>query len=130
MIQHQNKAVQQDQKMFFIILAAALLITMVFVFWPKGTASQQLSARATFAACLSSKGVIMYGTDTCPSCQEQKGMFEDDFRRTHYINCDIHQDECMKNNIQGYPTWMYNGQSLQGVQTFNNLSRFSGCAAP
>lgn len=121
---------KKDRAMFIALLAAALILTALFVLWPQFTASQQLSTRAQFAECLSSKGVAMYGTDTCPNCQLQKGMFEDDFRRIHYINCDIHQEECTQKGIQGYPTWMYNGQSMMGVQPFQSLSSFSGCAAP
>lgn len=116
--------------MFFLIVAAAVLITLVLVLWPKDTASRTIAPRAAFAECLATKGVTMYGTDTCPNCQLQKGMFEDDFKRIHYINCDIHQEECTRNGIQGYPTWMYNGQSVEGIQTFRNLSALGGCSAP
>lgn len=119
-----------DKKMLFLIVAAAVVITMVLVLWPKDTASRRIAPRAAFAECLNAKGVTMYGTDTCPNCILQKGMFEDDFKRIHYINCDIHQEECTRNGIQGYPTWMYNGRSLEGVQTFKNLSAFGSCSAP
>jgi hypothetical protein len=119
-----------DKKMFLIIFTVALLATLVFVFWPKETASQQLSSRAAFTECLTSKGLTMYGQDTCLNCQLQKGMFEEDFKRIHYINCDIHQDECTQKDIQGYPTWMYNGRSVLGVQNFKKLSDLTGCAAP
>jgi len=128
---HHNKTQPvSDQRIFFLIFAAAVVATLIFLLWPRSVASHQLSPRAEFAACLSSKGVVVYGTDTCPSCQLQKGMFEDDFSRIHSINCDFHQEECTQNGIQGTPTWMYNGQRLQGVQTFQDLAQFSGCKAP
>lgn len=128
---HQNKTTHvPDQKIFFLIFAAAAVVTLIFVCWPREVASLQLSPRAVFAECLSSKGVTMYGTDTCPNCQLQKGMFEEDFSRIQSINCDFHQDECTQKGIQGTPTWMYNGLSLRGVQTFQNLAKFSGCKAP
>ena len=116
--------------MFFMIFAAAVIITLVFVFWPKQSASLQLPPRAAFAECLSTKGVTMYGLNSCPNCQLQQSMFEDDFKRIHFVDCQLNQDECTQKNIQGYPTWMYNGQSVMGVQTFQQLSQFSGCAAP
>jgi len=137
MATHQNKTLpktsespQDDRKVFVILVLCAIVATLVFVFWPKETASQSLSPRAAFAACLTDKGVTMYGTDTCPNCQTQKGMFQNDFSRIHYVNCDIHQDECQQMGITGTPTWIYNGQRLQGVQTFPNLSKLSSCAAP
>jgi len=118
---------KNDRNMFAALIFAALIMTAVY-FWPKE--ADQLSARARFADCLTSKGVTMYGTDTCPNCQIQKGMFEKDFERIHYINCFIHQDECNQKGIQGYPTWMYNGQSLMGVQPFKVLADYSSCEAP
>lgn len=127
---HHAKPSAKDRQMFLIIFIGAVIITLLLVFWPKHSASQQLSSRAAFAACLTSKGVAMYGEDTCPNCQLQKGMFEEDFQRIHYINCYVHQDECSKIGIQGYPMWMYNGQSLPGVQTFQSLAQISGCTAP
>lgn len=118
---------KNDRTMFAALIFAALVITAIY-FWPKG--SEQLSARAQFAECLSGKGVTMYGTDTCPNCQIQKGMFEQDFERINYINCFIHQDQCNEKGIQGYPTWMYNGQSLMGVQPFKVLAALSSCESP
>lgn len=128
---HANPADQTDidKKMFVLIFIATVILMLVFLFWPKETASQ-LTPRAAFAACLSSKGITMYGEDTCPNCQLQKGMFEEDFSHIHYINCLIHQDECSQLGIQGYPMWMYNGQSFPGIQTFQNLAQISGCQAP
>ncbi len=126
----QNKAQIVDFRVVPVTLLASLVITFSLLFGSRENTQQQLAPRAEFAACLASKGVVMYGSDTCPECQQQKGMFQDDFKRIHYINCDIHQDECTQKGIQGWPTWMYNRQSLPGVQTFQKLALFSGCGAP
>lgn len=106
----------------------AVAVTAAIFLWPQPV--PELAPRARFAECLTSKNVVMYGQDTCLNCKKQKTMFAEDFRRIHYINCDIHQDECTQKGIQGYPTWMYNGQSLMGVQTFQKLGALSGCAVP
>ena len=60
----------------------------------------------------------------------ERVLFAEDFSRIHYVNCDIHQDECAQMNIQRTPTWVYNEQRLLGVQTFANLAQLSGCSAP
>lgn len=128
MSQH-PKLSHSELKIFYILLAAALVATLIFVFWPKTTASQ-VAPRTAFAECLASKGVVMYGSDTCDNCQLQKGMFEEDFQKINYVNCDIHQDVCNKMGIQGYPTWDYNGQRLVGLQVFQKLAALTSCQAP
>lgn len=125
-----NSTSKKDQKILLGMMGAALVVTAIFVVIQNNNESQQLSKQARFADCLTQKGVILYGSDTCQNCQLQKSMFGDDFRRIHYINCDIHQDECNQKDIQGYPTWMYNGQSFPGIQTFGKLADLSSCTAP
>src|ERR1700704_1177914 len=43
----------------------------------------------TFAQCLSSKGVKMYGAYWCPHCEEQKELFGSSFDHGLYIECGI-----------------------------------------
>jgi hypothetical protein len=119
-----------DRKMFLMILVVALLVTLVLVLWPKFAASQQIPPRTAFAECLTAKGVTMYGEDTCPNCQLQKGMFEDDFKFIHYVDCVVDQNTCAQQNIQGYPTWIGQGKTVMGIQTFIQLGQLGGCAAP
>jgi len=58
----------------------------------------------SLALCLTQKGVIMYGTERCPHCQNQKKLFGDAFSSIHYVDCDLSPAQCQAANITGYPT--------------------------
>ena len=118
---------RSDQKVFLIIFVIAVLITLsTFRANERAPSGGEL-----FLACLKSKGVTMFGTDTCPSCQKQKELLgEEEFKQVSYVNCDINPEICTQNNIKKWPTWLYNGQALGGVQTSKELAQFSGCDAP
>jgi hypothetical protein len=80
------------------------------------------------ADCLSEKGVIMVGTDSCPACRAQKEKFGEAFSKINYKNCDLDVSWCNANNIQGYPTWVFpdNTQAL-GVKSYQFLFDTAGC---
>lgn len=65
----------------------------------------------TFAQCLTEKGVIMYGIEWCPHCQNQKAAFGDSFDYVHYVDCDLSGSVCDAAGVEGYPTWVIDGQS-------------------
>lgn len=112
---------------FFIPVVIALIGTLVFVLWPALTASKPSGHMNAFAACLSHKGIKMYGSDTCEQCLVQKKMFGDAFRNINYINCDFNKscDELGAQRL--YPTWVLGDQKLFGVQSLNQLSQLSAC---
>ena len=80
-----------------------------------------------FAKCLTEQDVIMFGTDWCPHCKEQKEWFENSFQYVNYVNCDKAQQQCLTNGVKGYPTWKINGESYPGKQPLNQLAQLSGC---
>lgn len=82
------------------------------------------------ARCLSEQGTIMYGTDWCPHCQNQKQQFGASFRYVTYVNCDLNPEACELAGVTGYPTWAFSdGTSASGVQSLETLAARSGCAA-
>ena len=87
------------------------------------------SVNGSLAQCLSSVGAVMYGSDTCPHCLEQKNLFGTAFAEIKYVNCDFNAEACRKENVQYFPMWVIKGKTYLGVQNFNQLSQFSGCAA-
>ncbi|PIU20848.1 MAG: hypothetical protein COT15_05120 [Candidatus Diapherotrites archaeon CG08_land_8_20_14_0_20_34_12] len=86
---------------------------------------------ADFAKCLTSKGAKMYGTFWCSHCKSQKELFGDAFQYITYVECDLGggktAQECIENNIDGYPRWIINGKQYAGEQTFQELAQASGC---
>jgi len=69
-----------------------------------------------FAKCLKSKGISVAGTDTCPSCQQQKNMFGTSFRYLKYHNCEIEPQWCIANGITGYYVGLARWGEIPGGQ--------------
>jgi len=82
----------------------------------------------SLAQCLSEKGVIMYGTEWCPHCKDQKQLFGSSFEYINYVNCDLNRKACADAEVQGYPTWVINGESFAGTRALAELAARSGCA--
>ncbi|HIH24164.1 TPA: thioredoxin [Candidatus Woesearchaeota archaeon] len=81
------------------------------------------------AKCLTSKGAIMYGTEWCPHCQEQKRLFGTSFRHATFINCDVNADACAMAGVEMFPTWVFaDGSSVTGKQELDTLAERTGCA--
>lgn len=115
---------------FILITLIALVLVLVFVFWPKATVSKTDNDLKAFAACLTAKGITLYGVDTCESCQNQKKIFGATFDQINYINCDFQQKACQEKGFEIYPAWVYKQQVLFGFQTFANLAQLTGCSSP
>lgn len=84
-----------------------------------------------FAQCLTDKGVVMYGADWCPHCQNEKKAFGSSFEQVKYVECPDNPQLCLEKGIERYPTWMmHDGRKLVGEQGPEKLSRESGCPLP
>ncbi len=79
------------------------------------------------AICLTDKGAIMYGTNWCGHCKDQKAMFGNSFQYINFVDCDENTQECVANSVQGYPTWKINNQLYPGVMELSSLKQLSGC---
>jgi len=99
-----------------------MFIIIVYLLLPSNSGEYD-----TFASCLTDKGIVMYGTDWCPHCKNQKEMFGDSFKKIKYVNCDINKEECAINRITGYPTWKIGNEYHSGVQPVETLASLSGC---
>jgi hypothetical protein len=103
-----------------LVVVCALLIALVFL--PKTAAHNQ-----SLVQCLAEKGVVMYGSDMCDECKNQKKILGDEFKDINYFNCDFNSKECNEKGITVYPVWSYGNKVLVGVQSVDNLSVFAEC---
>lgn len=83
------------------------------------------------ARSLNEKGMVMFGAYWCSHCQNQKKAFGDAVKYIDYVECDPagenpNPDECKANNIEGYPTWVYQGQQYSGEQSLEKLAQIIG----
>ena len=78
-----------------------------------------------------------YGAYWCPTCQEQKEMFEASADRLPYVECTPDGRNgalnftCVANDVKDYPTWVIDGRrhvGLVSVVKLANLSRFEWSA--
>lgn len=79
------------------------------------------------AACMTANGAVMYGTEWCPHCKNQKEIFGTSFSLIRYIDCDKYRKECVDAGVEGYPTWKINGTNYAGTQSLYFLAEKSGC---
>ena len=80
---------------------------------------------------LSDVGMVMYGAYWCSHCQNQKEMFGDAWKYIDYVECDAkgengNPDECLAQGVEGYPTWIYQGQKYPGEYPLDKLAEISG----
>lgn len=93
-----------------------------------GCSSNKPGKYDTFANCLYEKGAVMYGTEWCSHCQSQKKMFgKKSFDYINYVDCDYDKNECLKNGVKGYPTWIIDGEQYRGEQPLARLASLTNC---
>jgi len=110
----------------WIITSIVILVLIILILNPFKNNSKPGEYDA-FAQCLADSGLVMYGTEWCPHCQNQKEMFGKSFKFVNYIDCDKNRETCLIKGIQGYPTWKINDESYTGTQQLETLSEITGC---
>lgn len=90
------------------------------------------ASEIALAQHLKQVGAKMYGSFTCPHCQNQKQLFgKEAASQFDYIECNpegknARPDLCQAANIQGFPTWEINGKFYQGEKTLQELADLTG----
>jgi FKBP-type peptidyl-prolyl cis-trans isomerase 2 len=86
--------------------------------------------KQNLASCLAKKNIIMYGTEWCSHCKDQKALFGDSFDTIEYIDCDANQQACIDAGVRGFPTWIDKaGKQYPGTQSLAKLDQTSSCNA-
>ncbi len=88
------------------------------------------AAQLALSEHLKRKGAIFYGAWWCPACFKQKNLFgKEAGARLPYVECDKTEggrERCEKAGIRAYPTWVLGEEKVVGVQTLEELQRWSG----
>ncbi len=118
-------------KISIIIFIVLICGAVGFLIWQGVKNAQASPALITFAKCLTEKGLVVYGTDSCEWCQKQKADFKSAWQFINYANCINDPQRCLAVNIESTPTWIStDGKRLVGYQTLEKLSEESGCFLP
>lgn len=113
-----------------VVLVFVLALHFSGIFDPAaGPEKPQLKALAVH---LRDSGARFFGTYWCPTCQQQKALFEASADRLPFIECTpggrngpISVD-CVTNDIKSYPTWIIRGARHTGLVPPQELARLSG----
>lgn len=93
--------------------------------------NQATSSLDSFAQCLASKNLTMYGAEWCPHCKKEKNRFGSAFKYVPYVECPDNVQLCLAKGVNGYPTWIDAGGTLyEGEQGLEGLAKISGCELP
>lgn len=102
--------------------------------WPIRTTSGE--AEIALAQHLTAVGVKNYSAYWCPFCHVQKELFgQQAMSEIDYVECDPggHNPRpqlCQAAQIQGYPTWVINGEQHPGMVPLSELAALSGYQGP
>jgi hypothetical protein len=120
----------------WIVIVAGVLLA-AWVGYDYYSSSQKISTLDSFAKCVSSKGLRMYGAWWCPHCAEQKELFGYAFQHVNYTECGIEgqthsvNEQCKKEGVKNFPTWQFSdGSRHEGTLTLSALADKSGCKLP
>ena len=110
-----------------------LIFLFIFLLLPKNVVRTDLEP---FASCIRDSGAKFYGAYWCTHCQDQKKMFGTAKNILPYVECSSSDGKsqtqiCKDNNIQGYPTWIFNdGSTLNGTISLDELASKTNCPLP
>ena len=105
---------------YFIVV---LILIAGFYGYKNITGKAVQSQYDEFSKYMTEQGVVMYGTEWCPHCKNQKKLFGSSFQYIDYIDCDKNRQECLSAGVQGYPTWKINSQNYPGEQSLERLAQ-------
>ncbi len=108
-----------------IIVVGIIVLFVAFSLMKPAAEQGQFDA---FAQCLADNGAVMYGTEWCSHCKDQKALFGDSFAKVNYVDCDENMQKCLDAGVEGYPTWVIAGENYAGTQSLSKLAEVSGCA--
>lgn len=125
-----NKTMTQ-KNIFILIIGILILGTITTVMFRSGGATIPSTKYDTFAECLASKKLTMYGAVWCSHCKAQKALFGASFKYVPYVECTENPNLCLEKKVEGYPTWIdEKGTKYVGEQSLEKLAEISSCELP
>lgn len=117
-----------NKNIFILIICLLALGTITTAIFWSGVPSVPSGKYKTFAQCLASKKITMYGASWCSHCKAQKALFGDSFKYVPYVECTENPDLCLKKGVESYPTWITeSGEKYINEQKLEKLGQISGC---
>jgi len=94
------------------------------------TSNTRTDYLARLSRHLNDSNVVLYGSNQSAETKEQIDLFGEAIKEIDYVDCDAavnssNPDECIGQNITVYPTWVYQGEKFEGVQTLSKLAKIT-----
>lgn len=94
------------------------------------TSNTRTDYLARLSRHLNDSNMVLYGSNQSAETKEQTDLFGEVIKEIDYVDCDAavnssNPDECIGQNITVYPTWVYQGEKFEGVQTLSELAKIS-----
>ena len=121
-----NSSINKRKNPWTYFVVVLILVSVFYGYKIIAEKTSQPGQHDEFAKYLTEQGVVMYGTEWCPHCKNQKKLFGSSFQYIDYIDCDKNNKACSEAGISGYPTWKINKQNYPGEQSFEKLAQLSG----
>ena len=109
-----------------IVFSLIVVIFLSVIVYSIVSRKSNVSAE-TVAECLSEKGAVLYASQYCVHCQEQKKMFGSSLNKINMVECSTQVAECEKAGITAYPTWLIGGREFLGTKDMKTLYELAEC---
>lgn len=131
-----------SNKFTVIVVLVVILLLVLIVSLARSSDNATLTELSPeleqFNQCLVDSGAQYYGASWCPNCANQSKLlgFIKPSTPPSYIECSLVQGNplapvCQDAGIRAFPTWDFtDGTRLEGTQTLETLSQYSGCPLP
>ena len=107
------------------ILTIVIVVIIIFLIINYYNKPKQETPEAV-AKCIGEKS-ILYVQIGCSHCKDQEDTFGDNLKYLNIIDCFYEKDKCIEKEITGTPTWIINGEKMEGVQSIEKLKELTGC---
>jgi len=92
--------------------------------------SSSSAADVALARHLKAVGAACYSAWWCPHCQDQREQFgKEAVEEGPFVECSTERRTqlpiCRDRDVEGYPTWIINGQKYGGMRTLAELAEYS-----
>ena len=119
-----EKKFKTSKKTIFLFIGIISVVFIGYFFVTSGNAVEP-GQHDEFAKYLTEQGAVMYGTEWCSHCKNQKEFFGSSFQYINYTDCDRNKVACTNAGIVSYPTWKINGQKYIGEQSIEKLTQLT-----
>jgi hypothetical protein len=103
---------------FFVVLFILILVIVIFSFKDNGNVEESV------VRCIGENSEL-YVQLGCHACLMQEKIFGENQKYLNKIDCFYEEDKCL--GIEYTPSWIIEGEVYRGVQSLEDLRKFTNC---